>query len=422
MAHHILPQHRPHEQLRTEPPSQRPHTDKYVSAFVSSSNQVDMTFTNPILQESADHFRVGVDELTINSASLSLLDYENPDQVLFRIIKIPEIVLGVLQPDLTAPFWGHADADTLQSFTFQISRRYRSMGEIYDRFRSISQAVGTYVQNTGLVAARNYNVISKGNLDGAVINEANIRTNSVFTTFSISITPGGSIKFSGNKLFWANFAIHIPLEKYRKLLTDDTREFLGIDPQTGAFHTIYVGPNPVDGTTRYDQPIIPFPGWTPALPTAATKKSWIEEEILFLQQESITGTPNIYSTLDRRVSIEVGCSLPIKNSPMMDHGKESPDFVIGRFHLPRMDVRGIDHEKQELRTIGVMGPLHLQGPKDRICYHHLGPQQKIQQMRLRLWARVRTYDAAQKTWGMKTIMYPVDSSDYWHIRLHFIKK
>ena len=106
MAHHILPQHRPHEQLRTEPPSQRPHTDKYVSAFVSSSNQVDMTFTNPILQESADHFRVGVDELTINSASLSLLDYENPDQVLFRIIKIPEIVLGVLQPDLTAPFWG----------------------------------------------------------------------------------------------------------------------------------------------------------------------------------------------------------------------------------------------------------------------------------------------------------------------------
>ena len=131
MAHHILPQHRPHEQLRTEPPSQRQHTDKYVSAFVSSSNQVDMTFTNPVLAESADHFRVGVDELTINSASLSLLDYENPDQVLFRIIKIPQIVAAPgPQPDLTTPFWGHADDATLQSFTFQISRRYRSMGEI----------------------------------------------------------------------------------------------------------------------------------------------------------------------------------------------------------------------------------------------------------------------------------------------------
>ena len=37
--------------------------------------------------------------------------------------------------------------------------------------------------------------------------------------------------------------------------------------------------------------------------------------------------------LDRRVALEVGCSLPIKNSPMFDHGNEAPDFVLGRFPL-----------------------------------------------------------------------------------------
>ena len=66
MAHNIRPQHRPHEQLRTEAPTQKKHTDKYVSAFVSSDNYVDMSFSSPLLQESADHYRVGVDELTVN--------------------------------------------------------------------------------------------------------------------------------------------------------------------------------------------------------------------------------------------------------------------------------------------------------------------------------------------------------------------
>mgnify|MGYP003715672103 CR=1 FL=1 len=64
MAHATQPHHVPHEQLRTEAPSQRPHSDKYVSAFVSGSATVDMSFRNPVLGKSADHFKVGIDELT----------------------------------------------------------------------------------------------------------------------------------------------------------------------------------------------------------------------------------------------------------------------------------------------------------------------------------------------------------------------
>ena len=89
MAHEILPQHRPHEQLRTEAPIQRNHSDKYVSAYVSSENNVDMSFQNPVLQDSADHFLVGIDDLTVNLSNLSMLEYDSSgSNVLLRIRRL----------------------------------------------------------------------------------------------------------------------------------------------------------------------------------------------------------------------------------------------------------------------------------------------------------------------------------------------
>ena len=82
----IMPEHRPHEQLRTEAPTQKPHSDKYVSAFVSGESQVDMTFQNPVLPKSADHYKVGIDELTVNLGNLSMLEY-GVDDVLFRVLR-----------------------------------------------------------------------------------------------------------------------------------------------------------------------------------------------------------------------------------------------------------------------------------------------------------------------------------------------
>ena len=34
----------------------------------------------------------------------------------------------------------------------------------------------------------------------------------------ISITPNGELKFSGNRIFWANFTIEVPQLKYREIL------------------------------------------------------------------------------------------------------------------------------------------------------------------------------------------------------------
>jgi hypothetical protein len=59
---------------------------------------------------------------------------------------------------------------------------------------------------------------------------------------------------------------------------------------------------------------------------------------------------------------------------------------------------------------------------ERIQYHSLKPQQKISQLRLRIFGRVRHYNLATKAWVHHVIKLPVVSTDYWSCRLHFVAK
>ena len=398
MAEQILPQHRPHEQLRTEAPAQKKHSDKYVSAFVSSDNQVDMTFTNPLLQDSADHYKVGVDELTVNLSNLSMLEYSDVADVLFRIRR-----LGIdNEPRPTdAAFMPTAELRTAATFT--IDRAFLTIHEVLDRFSSIANAISSYMHETGLVQPGNgapniWRLPLAANAPSRVDDFCNV-----------SITANGAIRFRGNRHFWANFVLEVPLEKYRYLLLGNAdTQYLSVHPATGALITAPY--------TDVANPLtVAFDDWG-NVDTGA----WAQEAELPTQR-SATGNINILHTLDRRVTLEVGCSLPLKNSPMVDHGVEAPDYVLGRYmmHEPYTMSRVGDAVTVTVPYVGTVG---MQGPKDRIVYHHLNPQQKIQTLRLRLWARVRTYNTTEKTWGMKTIMCPVQGSDYWHIRLHFVPK
>ena len=166
MAHQILPQHRPHEQLRTEAPKQKPHSDKYVSAYVSSESFVDMSFSNPVLQESADHFKVGIDELSVNLSHLSMLEHDTSD-VLFRIRRLGyfgSVINGGTTAQLAdmrdivfndAPIhtgtvdvnnnYGLPTAELKNAVEFKIDRRFNTLSEILERAKEITQALDTYI-------------------------------------------------------------------------------------------------------------------------------------------------------------------------------------------------------------------------------------------------------------------------------------
>ena len=47
---------------------------------------------------------------------------------------------------------------------------------------------------------------------------------------------------------------------------------------------------------------------------------------------------NLYSSLDERVCIEVGTSLPLTHSALIEDNREKPDYSIGRFMI-KPDLR-----------------------------------------------------------------------------------
>ena len=125
---------------------------------------------------------------------------------------------------------------------------------------------------------------------------------------------------------------------------------------------------------------------------------------------------SIFSTLERRVALELSCSLPIKNSPMIDHQKETPDFVLAR----RIDSNA---QGGSSRYNSVMPAcIEYQGAQDRITYHELQAQAKIQTLRIKLFARVRFFDESSETWSMRVVELPTNNTDWWHSRLHFVSK
>ena len=66
--------------------------------------------------------------------------------------------------------------------------------------------------------------------------------------------------------------------------------------------------------------------------------------------------------------------------------------------------------------------IEYQGAQDRITYHELQAQAKIQTLRIKLFARVRFFDESSETWSMRVVELPTNNTDWWHSRLHFVSK
>ena len=383
MAHMIAPQHKAHDQLRTEPAGQRDQKEKYVSAFVSAESTVDFSFSTPILPKSSSHYTVGVGELTVNLGSLSMI--EPNDDVLFRIIRRGRDGQPHADWVMPAPYTG--------GFEFRADRTYGTMQEVLERLKEIQTAIQKFFYEVNLNQAALFEYVQ----DWTGEDDYKVK---------LHVDSSGSFVVQASPRFWANFVLEVPLKKYQAILFDTTdRQYVSMHPTTGDFREPYaIAANGNLTTLAFANPAIDAQAYA-QLPDRL--------DMFYM------GTTSLFHTLDRRVTVEVGCSLPLKNSPMIDHGKEAPDVVLGRymFHRP-YDISRMS-DANIFITDKSIGAQQLQGPNDRIVYHALSPQQKIQQLRLKLWLRVRTYDEAQEKWGMKTIVCPVVKTDYWHIRLHF---
>ena len=411
---------------------------RFVSVFADSTPDVDITFMVPFLQRPTDHYMVGVDNLTISLSALGLLEDNLTEpggdagkDIMFQIMK--------KMKTNNAPSVDRAKADfeftpqNLDHGKFRTSRgtTILSLNEFMIQLDGFGANISQVIEK-GLAQGNNgYIWTYATGANGVGVQEKHL---------GFYLTPDGRLAIIGSKVFWSQFFIWFPNKKYRRVFGIET-EFLSLTPLNGYVYgdSSHAGQLAILNneiiTRNADDTLWTLTDGVAGEDTIAristgandwegNPDTWKGETHTWLAGNCLL------SSLDRRVSIELGASLPMLNSPMVDHNQETPDFVLGRWMFPRTAESIISGGSTNHGLLAVtsmtqkdhMGVITLQGAKDRVLYHTLRPQAKLQTVRLRLFARVRTYDEVNDRWKMRTMAVPTSATDWWHARLHFVSK
>ena len=346
--------------------------------------------------------------------------------------------------------------------------------QVMKRLRDIAATINERIKNHGISSAQYYigYHATTAALDASPANNSG-------THLAFELRPDGKLEVIGSRVFWANYFISLEQPKYQRIVdgarTDAKVDMTGSGPKfigvmagsgerypvaaygpraNGAAHVSFYlqgrisknlagtvvtedahgVPTYIDiddavnnanpnaggygaGTSLRIRGHIGADGYNPNAAAIIADRAYRYTKFRCV----LLG--NLWSTLDRRVALEMGCSLPVVNSPMIDHNKETPDFVLGRWmYNPRalqsLDTSGKNGETQIIAPSVV----EYQNSTDRVQYHALMPQEKIQTIRLKMFVRVRTYDAAEDAFSMNVLECPTAKTDWWHTRLHFVSK
>ena len=331
-----------------------------------------------------------------------------------------------------------------------------SVGHLMDRLRGVSSVVNTAMHG-GLAA------VGAPTLAGYVP-EGDALVEAAITHLEFRLSRSGKLVIEGTKAFWSVCAIEVPTVRNQFGLFSATkqnldapfyrftgRRFLTVDAASGLpswsnmvtmrenANTVADGqPNAVAARLTHIQA-----GETTAKVLGVQNVYHADETVTVLQgpppdagntflngahaaakeKVSVQLDQNVFHGMDRRVAIELGTSLPIKQSPIVDHQKQFPDFVIGRW-MYRSGNQFLVNDKGGASSYSTNAEAtrEYQGPRDRVVYHQLMPQNKVQTLRVKLFARVRDFNADTEVYTIRTISLPTDAVDWWHARLHFVSK
>ena len=426
--------------------NKRTSESKFVSICADGSDgtpDVDISFKEPLLGRPSDHYMVGVDNLTVNMNHLSMLrQSEGPDDYVFRIGRfsddgannvfdplagtspIQQITAPGADPEAWADILG-APLNTVQPFSIE---------QNYQTFNQLALAVNEYISvlnekvfsvalADGLLAG-GYNIIlpnapAAGGPPNVPANQALLDSEAAIKHLTMSIGPDGRLRIIGTRAFWANYFIYVPKPEYQYMLMGRkmSQPFISLDADGNPWE-------PVAGEYLTDLLWNPFPhgfvGYNGAQINGATTAAHLAYRNKKFQMQF---GANLLSSSDRRISLELGTSLPIINNPMVDHNQVHPDYTVGRWMWnPRAQLNsaasGLDLGYRCLAPA-----IHeFQNSTDRVQYHSLMPQDKITFLRVKLYCRIRVYDEDKDRFSMEQVIMPMALNDWWHCRLHFVSK
>ena len=415
---------------------------KYVTVFKDSEPDADITFRDDLLESPAENYQVGVDHLTVNAGGFSMFPDHGPgsdqvpDPIILEVLRLNK-QQGDAGADPPIPA-DNAPAGIINAQEFPTAYRVNNKFQVrhdqpftsYMQFLNELHRVNNEVNNTMNDAAHanttvQYPFVSRlidaaGVYFGEAGYDATTAVGSTDIHLLMSLDASGRLLIGASVAFWANYCIYVPNKYYQQVFFGRDRELMIINPQTGADAdgAIRLHGDGADPTRRNTLIGLPAAGALPNYPAA----DWdIQNSFSIAEQRGNLPSympRNLFCTLDRRVCLEVGTSLPIKGSPLVDHDVSTSDFMLARYMMPMAQIKF--DSSNDTFTEEANG-VHRYAD-ERIQYHSLKPQQKISQLRLRIFGRVRHYNVATKAWVHHVIKLPVVSTDYWSCRLHFVGK
>ena len=396
---------------------------KYVSVFADSRPDIDITFRDVLLSRPTDHYVVGVDNFTMTNTSLSMIE-PMKNVPLIRIVRrlAPVAGAGALRTnatDLQAALLAHPRPYTDMVVTDFGANLEISSEELILNSQQLMRRLGQLAADVNRYMHQTWTSLAIYEYQGFTADPTNEQIYLEFT-----LNSDGTININGSSAFWSCFLIEIPSAQYQfcfygprdNIATDYTRRrrFLSVDPLSGEPSFAKVQTD-VTGTQIF---------------IVATTKT-LHEQGTFNHYSGANANNDIFfkfkantlSSLERRIALEIGCSLPIKNSPMVDHEKETPDFTIARW-IYKTNPRLIANDQGGSRRYegNTPGCVEYQGAQDRVTYHELQAQAKIQTFRIKLFARIRAFNERTEQWSMRIINVPTEMTDWWHARIHFMSK
>ena len=412
--------------------NKRTSESKFVSIMADSQPDVDISFREPLLSRPSDHYLVGVDNLTVNMNNLPMIDREDDATYLIRVARHSGASVanyfvpagGVVATEMATQIAPGVAGETLAAVyvpgeAFVLQQNFQNVQQFVYALQEFASTINS-VFNAPIVAnVVGYNIP----VIGADIDGDAVEADKLVTHFEFQLGTDGHLRAIGTKAFWANFFIVIekPQHQYafegqkttsnvlagamQIALKDDGSVYEPILLQNDT-HVLFQNPG--------------AQGFTGADINTATTLANLAYRNTKLQYRF---SANIWSTIDRRVAVEIGCSLPIVNNPMVDHNKEHPDFTIGRWMFnPRARVSALGSGINPSMEVNAPSIIEYQNSTDRVAYHSLMPQDKLHTLRLRMYCRVRKYSAEKDEFSMDTIVMPTSKTDWWHCRLHFVSK
>ena len=453
---------------------------KFITLFADSRPDVDITFKDPVLTKSTNEYLVGVDNMTVCSTALSMIDEVvlNNHTDLIRIVRKPDAITGVANSGLAVynaanaglPAGDQTLEENIEGFGYAYAGlrtgladagissavQLTSVAQLMERLQTIAQIVNAAMSTNSLNNVTS-GVVALAFKGYAAANEAGT------THLTFRLNRSGRLVIEGTKAFWSVCAIEIPNTQYQfgiygattdvkgPFYTYHKRRYLTVNPLTGTSSTsnmvakrdgtasaaagavAVAACNLTSGTApkvlvvqtvhHPDAVTTVLQGAAPALQDNTPQSYYNGAHACSKELVSVFCAESLYMGLDRRVGIELGTSLPIKYSPLVDHQTEYPDYIIGRWMF-RTDNQYVINDKGENSTYGTDAGAarEYQGARDRVTYHELMPQNKLQVLRTKIFARVRKFSEETEEYAMRMIDLPTNPVDWWHCRLHFVSK